>query len=197
MNTRRLHERLNRVTEQISGVAADYLPHLPRTLEGAARAVLEDQAETAIKYHGAQAAFEDVQEATDEELLTVLGFTPDQQGLGKFIWVKQHWIALILHNFKQPHNCGAYCPRDAAGGGARPRPYVPRTLIFRGEYDRLWDEANGRKQAARPALASAEARRAFLQREIARHREEYGDASAVALRQRLRAHPVTAQYVAE
>ncbi len=133
MSTKNLHKRLKKIEEQqhANGINPAYLPHIPRTLAGAARAILEFHSEHEIKYEGAQASFENVKEATDDELLILLGFTPDVEGLGKFFLVKQHWIALICHNLKVPHNCGEYCPGYEFG------PYVPKAPVFRPEYERL------------------------------------------------------------
>jgi hypothetical protein len=105
--------------------------YLPRNVAGAARAVLEFHSDTKIEYEGVKAPFSDVKEATNAELLVILGFTPDAEGIKQFLWVKQHWIALICHNFKLPHNCGEYCPGYVFG------PYLSQMPVYRSEYDRL------------------------------------------------------------
>lgn len=134
MSTKNLHKRLKQIEEHPQAnndVNPAYIPHIPRTVAGAARAILEFHSESEIKHGGAQVSFTDVQEATDGELLAVLGFTPDKEGVRNFLWVKQHWIAVICHNLKVPHNCGEYCPGYEFG------PYVPNAPVFRAEYDRL------------------------------------------------------------
>jgi hypothetical protein len=135
MSIKSLRERVEQVAQNTpGGVPPDYLPRFPRTLDGAVRCVLESHAKSAIARGEAEAPCENVESASDAELLAVQGFTPDLRGLVRFMWVKQHWIAVFMHNFKLPHNCGAYCTQR---GRQWDKPYVPGALIFRSEYEKL------------------------------------------------------------
>lgn len=144
MNIKDLRKRIERVA-QAAGTSPrpEYLPRFPRTLDGAVRCVLERHAGNAIERGEAKVACGDLERASDSELLAVQGYSPDLQGLEDFMIVKQHWIAVMMHNFKLPHNCGAYCPRKP---GCWERPFVPRAAVFLPEYERLVAEHAERKR---------------------------------------------------
>jgi hypothetical protein len=130
--------------ERKSAVRPDYLPQVPRTFEGVLRFHLETSARLALDSSEGtrlQLTCKNVRDATDAQLLEVLGYSADGDGMVEFVLVKQHWFALTFHNFGMPHNCGAFCPVTFP----KARPFVPGAPIFQAEYQRIRANRNASK----------------------------------------------------